>query len=281
MATFYNQASLTYGDVTVNSNIVTGQLAQSLSMTKTAVVNEYSQNGKITYAISILNSGTTDFTNLTLTDNLGAYSVAGTTVYPLTFTEGSILYFVNGAVQSAPTVSDTEPLTVTGLNIPASGSAIIIYEVTANEFAPLEEGASITNTANLVSLGLEETQAQETITVVNGANLTIIKTLNPETVTGGHSITYTFIIENSGNEVAEGDVVLNDIFDPVLNDIAVEYDGAAWSEGVNYTYNEATGVFATLAGEISVPAAVFAQNPTTGEVSVTPGEVVITVTGTI
>ena len=49
----------------------------------------------------------------------------------------------------------------------------------------------------------------------------------------------------------------------------------------NYSYNAATGTFATQEGQITVPAATFTQDATTGEWTVTPGAGTLTVTGTI
>lgn len=51
-------------------------------------------------------------------------------------------------------------------------------------------------------------------------------------------------------------------------------------EGTNYTYNAATGVFTTLAGQITVPAATFTQN-TDGTFTVTPGTATLVITGTV
>jgi len=61
----------------------------------------------------------------------------------------------------------------------------------------------------------------------------------------------------------------------------VTYNGAAWSEGAQYNYNQATGAFATLPGQITVAAATYVQDANTGAWSVIPGEAVVTVTGTI
>ena len=80
--------------------------------------------------------------------------------------------------------------------------------------------------------------------------------------------------------VATDDVILTDVFDPVLENISVTYDGNPWVQGVNYNYNQATGVFTTLPGQIVVPAATYTQNPD-GTWAVTPGMVTITVTGTV
>lgn len=78
----------------------------------------------------------------------------------------------------------------------------------------------------------------------------------------------------------DGNVVVTDTFAPILRNIAVTYNGTAWTEGTNYTYNAATGVFTTLAGQITVPAASFTQN-TDGTFTVTPGTATLVITGTV
>ena len=72
-----------------------------------------------------------------------------------------------------------------------------------------------------------------------------------------------------------------DTFDPILSNIAVSYNGTALVAGTDYTYNETTGLFATTAGRITVPAAAYTQDPATGNWIVTPGTGTLTVTGTI
>jgi len=61
----------------------------------------------------------------------------------------------------------------------------------------------------------------------------------------------------------------------------VTFDGAVWTEGVQYNYDEATGLFTTVPGQILVPAATYTQDPVTGAYSVTPGTATLVVTGTI
>ena len=96
-------------------------------------------------------------------------------------------------------------------------------------------------------------------------------------------VTYTFTIQNEGNAatVAEDNVSVTDTFDPALSSIAVTLNGAPLAQAGNYTYDESTGIFATVPGVISVPAATYTQDPTTGVYTAEPGEVVLTVTGTI
>ena len=107
--------------------------------------------------------------------------------------------------------------------------------------------------------------------------------MTPRTVTDNSVITYTLTVRNYGNTpaVATDNIVITDNFDPVLSNITVSLDGTALQEGTGYTYNDATGEFATIAGVVTVPAATFSQNTTTGEWTVVPGTAVVTVTGNI
>ena len=283
MPVFTNMATLTYSGGTVNSNVVTGEIRETLAVTKTAVTDSYGPGDDLTYVISIVNSGTAPFNGLTLTDDLGAYDTAAGTVVPLTYQTGSVLYYVNGALQPAPTVTAENPLTVTGITVPAGGNALIVYEARANGFAPLNPEGSVTNTVSVTGGGLlEPVTATETVTVRQEADLVITKALEPALVSDNGQLTYTFTVQNFGNTpvVATDDAVMNDTFDPILNPITVTFNGTPWTEGVNYTYDAATGAFATVAGQITVPAGTAVQNPD-GTWTVTPGTAVITVTGTV
>lgn len=87
MATFTNQATLTYNGGTASSNITTGELLEVLTATKTAVVPTYRSGRPITYLITLVNAGTADLTGLAVADDLGGYTFNGATVYPLAYTE--------------------------------------------------------------------------------------------------------------------------------------------------------------------------------------------------
>ena len=283
MPVFTNMATLTYNGNTVNSNVVTGQILEALSVEKTAVLPEYSVGEDVTYVVSIVNRSNTAYENLTITDDLGAYTDVGQTRYPMTYTPNSVRYYVNGVLQTAPTVTAGPPLVITGITVPAGGSAMVIYEASPNAYAPGAVGSTIVNTATVTGGGLSAPlTAQETVTVAQEANPVITKALDPMVVPENGQLTYTFTIRNYGNTplVATDDVILTDVFDPVLENISVTYDGNPWVQGVNYNYNQATGVFTTLPGQIVVPAATYTQNPD-GTWAVTPGMVTITVTGTV
>lgn len=284
MAIFTNQATLSYNGNVLNSNIVTGNIVQVLSATKNAVSEDYSANDDVTYVISIVNTGASAYTGVTVSDNLGAYQVGGQTVFPLDYVEGSIQYYLNGVLQSDPTVSAQNGLVISGISVPANSSAILIYQASVNSYAPLGEEGSITNTAVITAAGLTEPiSVSETVNARSEANLSIAKFISPETVVENGEITYTFVIQNLGSRaiVATDDVVIADTFSPILNNISVELDGVLLSEPADYTYNEETGVFATAAGRVTVPAATFIRDDETGVWSTTPGVATLVIRGTV
>lgn len=283
MAIFTNQALLSYRNGTVSSNVVTGEIVGVLTANKNALLTTYSAGDTVTYVIGVYNSGNSPITNVSVSDNLGAYPFGSTTLVPLTYSDGSIAYYLNGALQAPPQVTATgTSLEIEGITVPAGGYALLLYEARVNDFAPLAPGGQINNTANVTN-GSESVTAEETITVNSEPILSITKGVTPQTVSENGQLTYTFTIQNFGNTEADDDDALSvsDTFDPILNPITVTYNGTVWTEGVEYTYDAATGLFTTIPGNITVPAAVYSQDPTTGEWNVTPGSATLTVTGTV
>jgi hypothetical protein len=53
MPVFTNQASLTYNDVVIDSNIVTGEIIGALTAAKTALTSSYQQGDTVTAVIRI------------------------------------------------------------------------------------------------------------------------------------------------------------------------------------------------------------------------------------
>ena len=101
-------------------------------------------------------------------------------------------------------------------------------------------------------------------------------------VSDSGTLTYTFAIENYGGADADAaaGVTVTDRFDPILRNIAVTYNSDAWLAS-NYTYDTATGLFRTVPGAITIPAASAVQDPATGAWTVTPGSATLQITGTI
>ena len=206
MARFTNQAQLTYNSGVTNSNVAVGEIVEVLEATKTAVTSDYERGESITYIVSIVNSGDSAFNGLTVTDDLGAYTAdtAGT-VYPLTYVDGSVKYYVNGAIQGPPSATSAgTTLDITGINVPANGNALLVYEATVNNFAPLAEDSTIVNTATVTGTGITTPiTATETITASDDPQLTITKSISPVPVSENGQLTYTFVIQNYGNTEAD------------------------------------------------------------------------------
>lgn len=281
MPVFTNQASLIYNDVVIDSNIVTGEIIGALTAAKESLTETYQQGDTVTYVVSILNSADTPYTGLVITDDLGAYTAGTMTVRPLDYVEGSLAYYSNGILIPASADADGDTLVITGISVPANGNAVVIYQARVNQFAPLAADAEITNTAVITGAGLAALiTVSDTITAASAPQLSITKSLSPETVVDNSEVTYTLTIRNSGNAPASG-IVVSDVFDPILTDITVTYNGIPWTEPTNYTYDETTGEFRTAAGQITLPTAQIVQDPETGMVSIIPSTAVIRITGTI
>ncbi|MBP5581053.1 MAG: hypothetical protein J6X85_04590 [Ruminococcus sp.] len=282
MATFFNQATLSYNGTVTSSNITAGEIIDVLSVSKNAVSDTYTADSENVYIISIVNTGSSCYRDLTVTDDLGEYSFGenGTAV-PLTYSEGSLTYYVNGVAQADPVVVSTSPLTVTGINVPAGGNAMLIYSADTNSFAPLGDEAEIVNTATVSGEGFTPITASETIAYAEGVDLAISKSLSPAAVEENGEVTYTFVIQNFGAVPVEADsnVVFSDTFTPALTELTAEFNGEAWASGTNYAYDPDTGVFTSIDGQITVPAAQFIQNEETGEWTAQAGVSTIIIKG--
>ena len=284
MAIFSNQATLTYNGNSTNSNIAYGEILDVLEATKTAVEGSYTPGTLVTYVVTLRNTANASLNGLIVTDDLGGYDFNGATVYPLTYEADSAALFVGGVPQAAPVVTAGPPLVISGINIPAGSDAVLVYQARANVFANPAEDGTIVNTVTVTGDGLSApVTATETVTASAAPELTISKSINPTQVVDNDRVTYTFVIQNSGSApvVATDDAVITDTFDPILTALTVTFNGVSWTEGVQYNYNAATGLFVTVPSQITVPAATYTQDPVTGAYTVTPGIATLVVTGTI
>lgn len=284
MAQFTNQAQLSYNGGAVNSNIAVGELLEVLSASKTALSGTYAPGETLTYVVSLVNAGATPITGLTVTDDLGGYDVDGTTRYPLDYVDGSIRVYAGGILQPAATVTAGPPMVITGVTVPADGNLIVVYQARANSFAAPTTDGSITNTITVTGGGISVPLSESaTVTATAEPALTITKTISPVPVAENGRVTYTFLIQNSGNSAAEAtdSLTLTDTFDPILTDLAVTLDGVTLAETTDYTYNVTSGLFSTTPGRITVDAATYTRDPATGAYVVTPGVARLVVTGTV
>ena len=271
MAQITNQANLTfnYGSATgsATSNIATATLLDPLSAEKTSVGDTYRANDTITYVISVRNNGNATVNGITVTDNLGAYSIGAQTVTPLVYQAPAALY-IDGVSFVIPSLA-------------SDANALIVYRASVNDFAPLTQGGTITNTATVSTApGGSFISVSDTVTAEAYADITIRKEMSPDPVSDGDLLTYTFTITNTGNTEATG-VVLTDAFNPAPSMITVSVGGET-VPATDYSYEN--GLLILPTGDnfpITVPAATVTQDPATGNVTVTPGTLIITVVGTI
>lgn len=286
-----NRAQLTYnyGDVTgasASSNLAITTLQGPLTVSKNSLNTSYSLGDELTYIITLENTGATAISNVTVTDNLGKFTPPGMTktVIPLNYVGPAQLY-INGVLSDQLDVSINEIGELVFLipSLPGNSNAIIVYIVEVNEFAPLSvEDGVITNTVVADANGLcESDEDTNTISVLEAADIRLIKQMSPDPVVCGGQITYTINIYNYGNVAATG-VQLTDVFTPAPTDISVYVNGSLLTGG--YSYNERTGRLilpTTPDASSTIPAATYTRDTNTGIVTVQPGTVSVVITGTI
>ena len=272
-----------YGETaaTAVSNVATTVLQGALTIEKSSLAGEYSAGGEVTFMVTLKNTGAA-LTDLEVTDDLGAYALPrGGEAVPLDFIAPAQIYS-NGVYTGDAAVAHAAGggAVFTLPSVPACGVTQLLYRARANSFAPLGAGAQITNTVTAAPAGGEAVSDSRTITVQSAATLSVVKSMTPNPVLYGGVLTYTFDVYNSGN-MAAADVVLTDGFDPAPAEISVFVNGTAVEAG-DYSYVNGT-LTLPVGGNlgITVPAAQFGTDPATGEVTVTPGHVQITVRGTV
>jgi len=283
-----NQASVAYEyngqNVSVLSNVASATLNEPLTAEKVSIQSVYRYGDEIAYSVSFENSGASTLSGVSVTDNLGTYTPpgGGDAVTPLTYLAPAIL-LIDGVYSGNITpVVGQESVTFTLPALAAGSRAQILYRATVNTFAPLTPGATITNTATISAAGGgAPVSADNTITVDEYAQVTVTKTMTPSSVVDGDVLTYTFVINNYGNAPAEN-IVLRDAFDPAPQDITVQLNGVT-QVATAYTYINGVLTFPAQGSSdtLSLPAATITQDPATGEVTIVPSSLTITVTGVL
>ncbi len=276
-----NQASIRYRygetDATALSNIATASLAQPLRVDKSSLESVYRAGDELTYILTVTNGGTTALTNETLQDTLGTFTAGTEQITPLAFVPDALL-FIDGANNGVitPAITDNS-ITFTIPSLPGQSSALIVYKVTPTGFAPLAEDAQITNTVTASADGIAESVTDSlTVTADSYADVNIFKSMT----TDGDTITYTFDITNSGNAPAE-DIILTDAFDPAPASITVSVNGTVFP-ATDYTYTGGVLTLPNTTGDaLTLPPATITTDPVTGEVTLTPSSLTITVVGTL
>lgn len=287
MATIENFATVSYTSGGISetkvSNLAEIGLESAISFTKSTLGETYGEDDVITYILSMTNTSASTITNVSITDDLGTFVFGTLELSPLTYTAPALL-LIDGQDVSAQLTVDTSTagsLVFSFPALPAGATANIVYRAAVNEYAPLDVDASVTNTATLTSdSDCADGTASATITAVSAANVSVFKQMSPNPVICGDTVTYTIRIYNYGNIAAEN-VVLTDTFNPAPENITVSRDGVLLI-ATDYTYvNGTLTVPSTAQSPVTVPAATFIRDVTTGIVNVTPGMIEYTITGTI
>ncbi len=284
MATIENFATVSYtsGGVAQSrtSNLAQIELDSSLSFTKETLGTTYTVGTPITYILTLTNDSTSAITGITVTDDLGAFTLDTAELTLLNFTEPALLLISGQDNNASLTVEASETgVTFSFPTLAAGATANIIYNATPNEFASPAQGSFITNTAELESNSeCASGTATATVTAAEVAEIEVVKSMSPNPVVCGEEVTYTIRILNYGNIDAE-DVVLTDTFNPAPTDITVYRNGVELI-GTGYTYINGTLTVPARGGD-TVPAATFTRDADTGVVTTTPGVVEYVITGTI
>lgn len=283
-----NQATLNYNSggntLSTSSNTATVTMQGPLEVSKYSLENAYQIGDDITYNIFITNTSANTLTNLTVEDDLGTYAFSSTmNTTPLTYV-GPAKVFINDVYSSTVTgvvsaSGDSVTFTIDSL---APGSSLLLqYKARVNQYAPATIGTSqIDNIASVTANGFTTPIiATNILPVASYANVVIEKSMSPDPVVDGSTLTYTFTIRNYGT-IPATNVTLRDLFNPAPDITSVTVDGVTTTD-----YSYTVGLFlypaASSTNNYIIPAATFTQNPTTGLVSVIPGTSTIIVQGII
>ncbi len=287
MPTIENFATVNYTSggiaATRTSNLAEIELTSSLSFTKNTLGDTYTANTPVTNILSVTNTATAPVTNIVITDNLGTFPFGAGELTPLTYVEPARL-LINGQDATAQLSVDATAAGSVEFTIPTlapGATANIIYNTIPNQYAPLGATTSIDTSAALTSdSDCADGTATASITPAAAADIDVVKTMSPNPVVCGDTVTYTIRVYNYGNTPAEN-VRLTDTFTPAPENITVSRNGLALLD-TDYSYVDGTLTvpIATAAGD-TVPAATFTRDANTGVVTVVPGVVEYVITGTI
>ena len=231
-------------------------LTPALTIVKTASAASAVPGQKVTYTITVTNTGQTSYTGAVVTDTLTGLLDDAAYDTDATATAGAVSY-------ASPV------LTWTG-NLTPGQAATITYSVTVNN--PDSGDKILTNTVtsaasgNNCRSGSTDPRCAATVDV---AVLTIVNTANVSTTTPGSTIAYTITITDTGQTSYNGATV-TDPLSGVLDDAAYGNDAATTTGSVAYispdltwTGDLAPGQSATITFTVTV------NNPDTGDKIIT------------
>ncbi|MFD2472971.1 DUF7927 domain-containing protein [Amycolatopsis silviterrae] len=206
---------------------------------------------KVTYTITIANTGQTPLPGATFTDDLS--QVLDDAVY-------------NNDATPAAQISYTAPrLTWTG-DLPIGGSATVKYSVTVKNPDPGDKKLTNVVTSSTPGTNCPPGSTDPSCsTTTPGKELTVAKTVDKQTANPGDKVTYTVKIVNTG-QVPLPDANFTDDLSQVLDDAAYNNDAASSTGSTAYTAPRLTwtgnlpvGASATVTYSVTV------NNPISGD----------------
>ena len=202
--TMSNQASATYTlagsteEITEvsNENQINLINETGISVIKSSNTETFVPGQRITFYVSITNTGSQWFSGVRITDNLSG------TGY-LTYVPNSASLFINGQWLAAQIVN-TNPLVATLSPLSPGENYLLRYEATVNSNIPATIN-SLTNSVEGIGYTYNSTvtgNSSLTLERATTGSVTILKTASDSSVTVGQVFNYQIAITNSSNETA-------------------------------------------------------------------------------
>lgn len=157
---------------------------------------------KVRYSVAYANAQATPIANVTVTDSLPCQISATTGLITMTVVVGPI----TGAFATTAATTGNCPATVQLITLGSTASlagntsGTFTYDVQLT--TPASTSTVVTNVATIAVGGVAAATAQTQNSVVNVANLQIVKTANPSSVPPGGTLLYTITITNTGTAPA-------------------------------------------------------------------------------
>lgn len=270
-----NRASISYngsGVVLSNQTNTTMVNQFTINVEKDNIAPSVVPGGSAVYLVRMDNTGTEELYNPTFTDDLGNGQ--------LTYIEGTALFFLNGdtITGTATVTSPTELVLAADATLQENDKLMVLYAASVSPTQTEDITNTVVGTANggsKTGYAVSDT-SNAIITVESVANVSIFKAASEETVSYGDTLTYTFMLMNTGSEAAEN----VNFTDALPEQFTVT--------SVSYTADGATTPISPADYEIEAPnTLIIPADGSTFEISVPaateegPGITVITVTGTI
>ena len=229
-------------------------LVPGLTLTKTADASTTTPGSAVTYTITVDNTGQTDYTGATVTDDL-------------TGVLNDAAYNTDASADTGAVSYSSPALTWTG-DLAVGDTATITYSVTVND--PDTGDKLLVNTVSSTDAGSTcppgGTGAACTVSVRDLIPaLSITKTADVTSLSPGEVVGYTIVIADTGETPYTGATVTDDLSE-VLDEAAYDNDATATAGSATFASQELTWTGdLTIGDSVTVTYSVTVHNPITGD----------------